>query len=243
MQALVAIGLGNGDVVLEAPWHRLVEVVHHAEDAVTAVDVLGDDAKAEHIHDLGERLALVAHLLVDRQQVLLAADHRAVESLVVEALLQCVLDLADRRAPMPAGAGDSALDALGAHRMQRLEGEVLEFHPDGIDAQPAGDTGVDFEGLAGDTALLLGTQGAQGAHVVQAVGELDDDDPDISGHRQHHLLEVFGLGDRLVLEGDLGQLGDTIDQFRHRLAELLGESSLETPVSSITSCSMADIRL
>lgn len=55
---------------------------------------------------------------------------------------------------------------------------------------------------------------------MQAVGKLDDDHPDVPGHRHHHLLEVLGLGDRLVLEGDLGQLRDAVDQLRYRFAEL-----------------------
>jgi hypothetical protein len=33
--------------------------------------------------------------------------------------------------------------------------------------------------------------------VVQAVGELDQDDPHIGGHRDHHLAVVLGL--RLIV--------------------------------------------
>jgi hypothetical protein len=46
---------------------------------------------------------------------------------------------------------------------------------------------------------------------VQAVGELDQDDPDIRGHRDHHLAVVLRL--RLVagLERQAGQLGDAVD--------------------------------
>ena len=39
---------------------------------------------------------------------------------------------------------------------------------------------------------LLG-QVAERAHVVQAVGELDEDDADVVDHRQQHLAEVLGL--------------------------------------------------
>ncbi len=59
------------------------------------------------------------------------------------------------------------------------------------------------------------------AHVVQAVGELDEDDPDVRGHRHHHLAVVLRL--RLVarLEGQPGQLGDAIDQAGDLVAERL----------------------
>ena len=57
------------------------------------------------------------------------------------------------------------------------------------------------------------------AHVVQAVGELDQDDPDVRGHRDHHLAVVLGL--RLVarLERQPGQLGDAVDEAGDLLAE------------------------
>ena len=86
--------------------------------------------------------------------------------------------------------------------------------------ETVGDAGVDLERLTGDATLLLGAQGTEGTHVVEAVGQLDDDDADVLGHRQHHLLEVLGLGDGLVLEGDLGQLRDAIHQQGDGFAEL-----------------------
>ena len=52
---------------------------------------------------------------------------------------------------------------------------------------------VDLHRLAGDALLLLDRQGVQRAHVVEPVGELDEDDPDVLGHRQQHLSDVLGL--------------------------------------------------
>ena len=55
---------------------------------------------------------------------------------------------------------------------------------------------------------------------MQSVGQLDDDDANIPRHRQHHLLEVFRLSNGFVFEGDLGKLGNTVDELGERLAEL-----------------------
>ena len=56
---------------------------------------------------------------------------------------------------------------------------------------------------------------------MQAVGELDQDDPDVRGHRDHHLAVVLGL--RLVarLEGDAGELRDAVDEAGDLVAERL----------------------
>jgi len=47
---------------------------------------------------------------------------------------------------------------------------------------------------------------------VQAVGELDQDHPDIPGHRQQHLAEAFGLPLLAGAKGHLADLGHPVDQ-------------------------------
>ena len=59
----------------------------------------------------------------------------------------------------------------------------------------------------------------QGAHVVQPVGELDQQDADVAAHRQHELAEVLRLLGAVGLQFQPGQLGDAIDQAGDFLAE------------------------
>ena len=86
-----------------------------------------------------------------------------------------------------------------------------------------GERRVDLERLARLLDLLLLRQRLERAHVVEAVGELDQDDPDVRGHRDHHLAVVLGLVLVAALEGDPGQLGDAVDELGDRLAELLAD--------------------
>jgi hypothetical protein len=58
---------------------------------------------------------------------------------------------------------------------------------------------------------------------VQAIGQLDQDHPDVGGHRHHHLAVVLGLPLVAALEGHPGQLGDPVDQLGDLLAELLAD--------------------
>jgi len=51
----------------------------------------------------------------------------------------------------------------------------------------------DIEGLAGADPLPVGRQKGQGSHVVQAVGQADEEDPDVVRHGQKHLAEVLHL--------------------------------------------------
>ena len=104
--------------------------------------------------------------------------------------------------------------------MHRLEAEVFEFYANGVHAQPVGDGCIDFQGFLGDPPAFFARQDFQRAHVVQAVGELDQDHANVARHGHGHLLEVFGLCFGLGLEVHLGQLADAIDQFGHGFTEL-----------------------
>ena len=53
-----------------------------------------------------------------------------------------------------------------------------------------------------------------GAHVVEAVGELDEDDADVLRHRHDHLPVVLGFRLLAALEGDARQLRDPFDELR-----------------------------
>ena len=117
--------------------------------------------------------------------------------------------------------GDELLDLLVLARMEALEGEVLELPLDRVDPEAVGERRVDLERLAGLLELLLLRQRRERAHVVEAVGELDQDDPDVRGHRDHHLAVVLGLVLVAALERDPRELRDAVDQSGDRVAEEL----------------------
>ena len=57
---------------------------------------------------------------------------------------------------------------------------------------------------------------------MDAVSQLDKDDPDILSHRQQHLAEVFRLCMLLGLELNQVDLANTIDQASDVIAERRG---------------------
>ena len=58
------------------------------------------------------------------------------------------------------------------------------------------------------------------AHVVQAVGQLDEHDANVVRHREQHLAEIFRLLFLMALERDLADLRDAVDEMHHVLPEL-----------------------
>ena len=60
---------------------------------------------------------------------------------------------------------------------------------------------------------------ADGAHVVEAIGELDEHDAHVLGHGDEHLADVFGLVLLGAAHVDLAELGDAVDELGDVVAE------------------------
>jgi hypothetical protein len=110
--------------------------------------------------------------------------------------------------------------------MQEVEAQVLELVVERVQSQAVGDRRVDVQRFARDSLLLLHRHGIERAHVVQPVGELDEDHAHVARHREQHLAEVLGL--RVLQRGELDavDLRHAIDQLRHGLAEALRDLGL-----------------
>jgi hypothetical protein len=158
--------------------------------------------------------------------VFFAADHAGLVALFFQAQFNLVADLVQQLLAITGCIFHRRLDAAGPHRVENGEAQVFEFHPYIVHAQAQGNWRVNIQGLPGDATALFRTQHVQRAHVVQAVGELDQDNADILGHGKRHFLEVFGLRFGAGGKVDLGKLADTVNQFGNRIAELPGERLL-----------------
>jgi hypothetical protein len=109
-------------------------------------------------------------------------------------------------------------------RLEILERQFLELVLHLAHAEAIGDRRVDVERFLRDLDAALFRQMMQRPHVVQAVGELDEDDPDVIDHRQQHLAEVFRLPLFLRRERDRANLGDALDDVRDFGPEQLVDS-------------------
>ena len=83
-------------------------------------------------------------------------------------------------------------------RMLIFEAEVFQYRLDQVEAQPDGHSGGNLHGFTGNLVLLAGKHGAEGAHVVKSVGNLDEDDADVIAHGEQQFFEVLGLCRSLV---------------------------------------------
>ena len=113
-----------------------------------------------------------------------------------------------------------------APRLEVLERQLLQLAVELVQAQPVRDRRVDVERLAGDAGALVGGHRIHRAHVVQPVGELDEDHAHVARHRQQHLPERLGLRFLTRHELQLVELGQAVDELGRRRAEALDQLGL-----------------
>ena len=123
--------------------------------------------------------------------------------------LHTLHDVASVAARTRQGLGQRAV----APRVKVLKRELLQLSVGLIQPQAVGDGRVDVERFAGDALALVGRHGQHGAHVVQPVGQLDEDDAHVTRHRQQHLAKRLGLVLLAGAELQTLKLGQPVHQF------------------------------
>jgi hypothetical protein len=117
-----------------------------------------------------------------------------------------------------AGVGrDEDPGALVLLGVQDREDQVLQFGLEGLHAQAFGEGDQNVPGDLGDPGLFLGPHDAEGAHVVQPVGQFDRHHAYVVAGGDQHLAEGLRFGGGSVV--DLLQFGDAVHQIGDFLAE------------------------
>jgi hypothetical protein len=195
--------------------------VDDAERRITILEVFREDPHRHEIVDVLEGAYLGHDLSMDRPQVFRSPADRGEDTRFFERFLQGPLHLEDF-----AFSGLPSLAKFPAERfvvlgLQELEREILQFPPDCGHAQAMGERCVDLTGFLSDAASLLVRQMLQRPHVVEAVRELDQDDPRITGHREQHLPIVLDLLLGCGTEANLSELRNAVDDLCYLGSELL----------------------
>ena len=209
------------------------------ERAVAVLDRVDDDADADEVVDLVELLAAHDHLLVDRPVVLRPAAHVGADLELVEAGANGFEHLREVGLPLPRRLEHHRLDLGVPLGVQHREREILELPLDVLHAEAVRERRVDVERLLRDAPLLRLRQRRDGSHVVQAVGELDQQDAHVLGHRDEHLAHGRGLLGLLGVELEAVELGDPVDDGGDVGPKSATRSSRVSAVSSTASWSSA----
>ena len=223
MERSVAVALRRRDEVLEAARDHRPALVNEAERAIAFLDRADDAAKRHDVGQLLEAYMALGHLAPDRIGVLLAPRDLGFDAIGLEMRLEAATDALDEiAAAFLVELGKPARDRFIGGRLDLAKRQRLHLGHELVHADPLGERRIDIHRLARDPPpLLLILDEMERAHIVQSVGELDEQHADIVRHCEQELAEVLGGALALALRLDLGQLGDAIDEARNIGPEML----------------------
>ena len=140
-------------------------------------------------------------------------------AVLLQVLLQLALDLADQVAVLLGERIEALLDHGIGFLIELAEGQVLQLLAHLLHAHAARQRRIDVERLLRDTAARGRRHEFQRAHVVQAVGELDQEHADVVGNGEQQLAQVLGLLGLARHQFQPLQLGQALDQRADLVAE------------------------
>ena len=193
------------------------------ERGVAVLHALDEHANADEIEDVVELPALHDHLLVDAPVVLRTTRDVSRDAQLPEPLLDLLEHLGEVDVALGRAGGDHLLDLRVALRVQGRERQVLQLPLHVLDAEAVGQRRVHVERLLRGAPLLPLGHRRDRAHVVEPVGQLDEQDADVLGHRHEHLAERGGLLRLLRVELEPVELGDPVHDGGDVRPELLLE--------------------
>ena len=193
VERLVHIGLGGADIILEAAQDGLIQIMDDAQDVIALRHGAHDDPEGKQVKHIVQGLILSIHLAVDAVGVLHATGDRALNARLLKALGDLVMDGGHEAVVLRGFLIQGLNDLLVTHRVQIFQAQILQLPLHLLHAQTVGDGGIDLHGLQGLLPLLFRSLVLHGAHIVQPVGHLDEDDTDVLAHGQEHFAQILHL--------------------------------------------------
>ena len=221
VQRLIHRELRHRDVILEPAGYRVPSRVDDAESRVAIANGIDQYTDPDEVVDVIKVPAAHDHLLIDAVVMLRTSANGGIDMRPAQVVLDLVDDLLELRVAFRRAFRHKADDLLVPLRIEVLERKVFEFELDGVHAKPVRQWGEDLERLARLRFALCLRHGGECSHVVQPVGQLDDENADVARHGDHHLANRLSRACFAVFH--LVEFRHAIDKMPYFLAEVLGQ--------------------
>jgi len=193
--------------------------VNRAQRAVTVFFVPGDDTEPVNIAKSRKPLIFFLHLAPDRKRLLGPPEHVGLDPGLFQLAAHVTGDPVDHVTGFALQRDKATDDRLTPLGVKHPERQVFQFLAHPLHTHAACQRCVDVHGFASLLNLLVFGHRFDRAHVVQPVGQLDQNDAQVLGHGHKQLAEILGLLGLVAGQLQIGQLGHPIDQHRHLVAK------------------------
>ncbi len=224
MQRLIHILFRRCDIVVESVSDRCPHVVNHTQRVIAILNCRRHYANCDQIVDLFKRFLPLNHLAIDRIKMLGASCDLNLHSIISKSLGQHLAQIFDIDFTFGTRQIDSFHQITVDVRLDVLQRQVFQFPFDLRHSESMRQRRINIARFGCNDDLLLVRQVFQRAHIVQPVGEFDQDHANIIRHRNQHFAEiislVFGPAFHLIMP-ELGHAVYESSDFRRKLARQL----------------------
>ena len=134
---------------------------------------------------------------------------------------ELLLDFVDHALVARRERGEPLADYAVGLRVELAERQILQLLAHLVHAHASGERRIDIDRLLGGAPARVRRHEVERAHVVQPVGELDQQHAHVGRDREQQLAQVLGLLRLARDEVELLQLGQSVDQRADLRAERL----------------------
>ena len=186
--------------------------MYNAQSAIAVGNAVYQHANGEQIVNLAQFFMVTLHFFVNAVKILRTSLNFAFNMLLVQMFLNFRHSVVNHGFPFAAFYFNLFHKVIVNLRLHITEGQIFKFPFNCVNAKAVRQRRVNFHRLARNGMLLVHRHILHGAHIVQAVGQLNHNNADILCHGKEHFAVIFNL---LVLFADVfyfTQLGNTVNK-------------------------------
>ena len=208
VQRLVHIGLGPGNIIFEFMINRLPHGVNEPQGFITLGDGFENDSKGYDIVDFLKWKVLGNHFVENAEIIFISSQHLAFYIRFLHFFLDVVLDGFHEFFALGAGLGNQRLYSIVFIRLEIFKRAFFQLIFDPVNTEARGNGGVNVQRFPGNFQSLVRLVELQSPHVVEPIGEFDQNNPDIVNHSQKHFPKAFSLAGPGAVKRKTAELGD-----------------------------------
>ena len=221
MQRLIHIRFWHSNIILEASRNRTPHAVDNTQRTIAVLDRIDQHADSQKVINLAQLLVVTQHFLMNAVEILRTALNLAANARLFHGILQ------RRHRLINHGLALTAFNLYLLHeviiniRLHITERQILQLPLNRVDTEAVRQRSINLQRFLRNRLLLMHRHELHRAHIVQTVGQLNQNDTDIARHRQEHLAIVLNLAVLLRDIFNFAQLRNTVNQICYDSAKLL----------------------
>ena len=193
MQRLVHVRLRHRDIILEPSRNRFILFMHDSKCRITILDGVHNNPDSEQIIDLIDRLVLILHLLINREEMFCTSRNLCLDTGLLNLRTYFFHKTLHIFIPHILAQSDFLHQIIVSLRLQILQRQIIQLNLNLADTKTLCDRTINLLRLTRDTDLRLARLILKRPHIVQTIRKLDHDNTDILCHREKHLSKILGL--------------------------------------------------